>query len=60
VRQLRWELRTPTNGAELNKAVSAAAQAFRAECGRGIEYDDDLSISVEDDKVIVWFGRVEE
>jgi hypothetical protein len=52
----RWSLPTPANGVELNKAVTAAATEFRTQHGRGISYDDDLQIDVEDDAVIVWFS----
>jgi hypothetical protein len=51
----RWELRTPSNCAELDKAVTWAAQKFREQFGRSIEYDDDLKLGVEDDMIVIWF-----
>lgn len=57
--QKRWELATPTNGAELTKAVSAAANEFYTANGRLIQHDDDLRISVEGDDVVIWFEVVE-
>lgn len=55
VRTYRWELRTPSNCAELDKAVLWAAQEFREQFGRSIEYDDDLRVAVEDDTIVIWF-----
>lgn len=55
VTQERWELTAPTNGAELNKAVSAAATEFKLVHGRPIQWDDDLIITVEDDKLVISF-----
>lgn len=54
-KRIRYEVPSPTNGAELDKAVSAAAASFRALKGRAIAYDDDLRVTAEDDLVVVWF-----
>lgn len=55
VTQHRFELTAPTNGAELNKAVTAAAREFRMARGRPIQYDDDLTVSPEDETIVIWF-----
>jgi hypothetical protein len=55
VRHERWELRTPSNGAELDKTLRWAAQEFRSQHGRPIKWDDDLHLAVEDDVIVVSF-----
>lgn len=55
IKRIRYELRTPTVAAELDKAMNAAARSFNEIHHRSASYDDDLRISVEDELLVIWF-----
>lgn len=54
-KRIRYELRSPTNHAELAKALSAAGRSFEETKGRPATFDDDLTVTAEDDLVVVSF-----
>lgn len=48
-------LRTPTNGAEISKAMICAEREYESRYGRPSEYDDDLEVLSDDEKIIIRF-----
>jgi len=54
-RRIRYELRSPTNGTELYKAVAAAETSFQSFNDRPIAYDTDLTVTAEDELIVVSF-----
>lgn len=52
-RHIRYELRSPTNVVEIQKAVAAALRSFEEEKGHPANFDDDLTVTVEEDDLIV-------
>lgn len=54
-KQIRYELRSPTNAVELQKAVGAALRSFEETKGRPADFDDDLRVTAEDELVVISF-----
>lgn len=57
VTTVRYELPTPSNAAEFNKALGAASSSFRSIRGRDVSWDNDLSVTAEDDLVVISFTK---
>ncbi|HEX8321664.1 hypothetical protein [Longimicrobium sp.] len=59
VTRTRYLLRTPSNGTELSKALSAAARALASELSVDWEDipDNALTVTVEDDDIVISWER---
>jgi hypothetical protein len=55
VTRIRYRLKTPSNGVELDKMMNAAVRERAGLLSPDALADDALKVSVEDDEIVVWW-----